>query len=47
MAKLDSPFGAKKVSGRIGDGFVMSSWRGSGHRPGSEPDRPVLRYDFS
>jgi len=28
MAKLDSPFGAKKVSGRIGDGFVMSSWRG-------------------
>ena len=28
MAKLVSPFGAKKVSGRIGDGFVMSSWRG-------------------
>jgi len=28
MAKLNSPFGAKKVSGRIGDGFVMSSWRG-------------------
>jgi hypothetical protein len=28
MAKLDSPFGSKKVSGRIGDGFVMSSWRG-------------------
>jgi hypothetical protein len=28
MAKLDSPFGAKRVSGRIGDGFVMSSWRG-------------------
>ena len=28
MAKLDSPFGAKKVSGRIGDGFVMSSCRG-------------------
>jgi hypothetical protein len=28
MAKLDSPFGSKRVSGRIGDGFVMSSWRG-------------------
>jgi len=28
MAKLVSPFGAKKVSGRIGDGFVMASWHG-------------------
>jgi len=28
MAKLDTPFGSKKVSGRIGDGFVMASWRG-------------------
>ena len=28
MAKLDSPFGSKRVSGRIGDGFVMASWHG-------------------
>jgi hypothetical protein len=28
VAKLDSPFGSKRVSGRIGDGFVMASWRG-------------------
>jgi hypothetical protein len=28
MAKAVSPFGAKRVSGRIGDGFVMASWRG-------------------